>query len=202
MMMGVFARPEIYELSGDITISFPSGNADLSVFGTAGIALPDILTHDILSVDMRKIRRIMFIENKTCYDEYILNLKQSNELVFYQGGFISPKKAKFIQKLGQHAEAGTLFYFWGDIDIGGFKMFFQLQEYISCILPWKMDVDDVIRHSSTGMARSDSYLSKMENMLKDPCFYQFHQVVEKFLQFRITIEQESMLETLLNKFNT
>ena len=197
MMMGIFARPELYELSGNIAFTFPSGNVSFSAFGSPGVALPDTLIGDILSIDMSNIQRVMFIENKTCYDEYIIKLMQSNELVFYQGGFISPKKARFIEKLKQYAKEGAVFYFWGDIDIGGFSMFLQLRKHIPGIEPWKMGADDFMKYRGSGMARSDSYIEKMEGLLRKPEFSAFHPVIAQLLLHRVTIEQESMLETLL-----
>ena len=195
MMLGIFARPELYELSGNVVFTFPSGRVDLSAFGAPGTALPDTLSADIQSIDMSSIRRVMFIENKTCYDEYTLKFMQSGELVFYQGGYVSQKKARFIEKLQQYAVAGTTFYFWGDIDIGGFKMFFQLMERIPSIKPWKMGADEVTKYRNRGMARTDAYIFKLKNMLKNQAFSIFHPAIEQLLSYKVTIEQEIMLET-------
>ena len=198
MRLGIFPRPELYELSGNIVIVLPSGSSDLSIYGRAGIALPDTLSDDILSIDLSRMRRVMFIENKTCYDEYILRIKKPDELVFYQGGFISPKKSRFIRKLYEYAQVGTQFCFWGDIDVGGFKIFYQLHEHIPSLLPWKMGAEDVEYYSHIGLERSDSYFSKLEKMRSNSIFSFFHTAIDQLLLYRITIEQECMLDALIS----
>ena len=199
MLMGVFPMPELYELSGDIMIEFESGYVDLSILGVFGVALPDTLVNEIRALQMGNIRRVIFIENKTCYSEYIAKYKQHDELVFFQGGFISKKKALFVQKLKQFARDGTSFLFWGDVDIGGFRMYCQLKEYCELIIPWRMGAFEVKRYSATGMGRSDAYFLKMEAMMRDPCFTPFHAAIEECLCYRVTIEQESMLDSLMEK---
>ena len=197
MLMGVFPMPELYELSGDIAIDFQSGYVDLSVFGAFGVALPDTLTNEIRGIRMEGIKRVILIENKTCYNEYVARYKQHDELVFYQGGFISQKKALFVQKLKQFAQDDTAFLFWGDIDIGGFRMYCQLKEYCEQILPWKMGACEVKRYNATGMGRPDAYFEKMEALTRDPCFIAFHAAIEECFHYRVTIEQESMLDSLM-----
>ena len=200
--LGIFARPELYEISGDIAISFAGGTADLSAFGSAGIALPDLLTNDILHIEMEKIRQVIFIENKTCYDEYILKLKQNNELVFYQGGFLSPKRARFVRMLGQTAAKEVDFFFWGDIDTGGFRMFNQLRELIPRIIPFKMGAEDVVAFRKSGMPRSDDYFFQLERLCEDGAYSVFHGSILQLLKNRVTIEQESMLEALISDAQT
>jgi hypothetical protein len=202
--LGIFARPELYELSGDITIVFPNGTVNLSSFGKAGVALPDLSTDNILHIDMGKIRQVIFIENKTCYDEYSLKLKQDDELVIYQGGFLSPKRARFVRKLAQSSEdeTKTNFLFWGDIDAGGFKMYIQLRELISRILPWRMGAEDVGIFRKTGMKRSDAYFAKMDCMREDDAYSLFHDAILQLSLHHVTIEQESMLEALISDSQT
>ena len=199
MLMGVFPTPELYELSGDILIEFQSGNVDLSAFGAFGVALPDTQVNEIRSLRMEGIRRVIFIENKTCYSEYVAIHKQHDELVFFLGGFISQKKALFIQKLTQFAQDDTAFHFWGDIEIGGIRIYCQLKEYCERVLPWKMGASEVKRYSATGMERSDAYFLKMEALMRDSCFVEFHAAIEKCLYYRVTIEQESMLDSLMEQ---
>jgi len=200
MLMGVFPMPELYELSGDIIIEFRSGYVDLSVFGAFGVALPDTLVNEIHCLRMEDIKRVILIENKTCYNEYVAKYKLQDEVVFYQGGFISQKKALFVQKLKQFAQDDTAFLFWGDIDVGGFKIFRQLQDYINCISPWKMGADEVRRYSNTGMKRQNAYFLRMEGLRSNPQFHLFHEAIDELMRLGVTIEQESMLDTLSEGF--
>jgi len=200
MLMGVFPMPELYELSGDITIEFKSGYVDLSVFGAFGVALPDTLANEIRGLQMEGIKRVILIENKTCYNEYVAKYKLQDELVFYQGGFISQKKALFVQKLKHFAQDDTAFLFWGDIDVGGFNIFRQLQNYIHCISPWKMGADEVRRYCNTGMKRRSAYFLRMKELRSNPQFHLFHEAIDELIRLGVTIEQESMLDALSEGF--
>ena len=92
---GIYARPELYELSGDCTILLQKGELRLSAAEPYGVALPSTLMSEIVDIDLKNNCCITFIENKTNYDEYLLVEKQPEELVVYHGGFLSPQKKNF-----------------------------------------------------------------------------------------------------------
>ena len=93
--LGIYARPELYELSGDCTILLQKGELRLSAAEPYGVALPSTLMSEIVDIDLKNNCCITFIENKTNYDEYLLVEKQPEELVVYHGGFLSPQKKNF-----------------------------------------------------------------------------------------------------------
>lgn len=93
-----------------------------------GLALPSTSINQIVSIDLTRIQKIVFIENKTNYDEYILSELTHDTLAVYHGGFLSPQKKKLFQKLGEAVQTNYDVFFWADIDLGGFQMFAQLQQ--------------------------------------------------------------------------
>lgn len=108
--LGIYARPELYELSGDCAICLKKGELQLSAAEPYGLALPSTLVSKIVDIELKNICCITFIENKTNYDEYLLAEKQPEELVVYHGGFLSPRKKKLFEKLaaaagGNHANS-------------------------------------------------------------------------------------------------
>ncbi|MFQ9412275.1 MAG: Wadjet anti-phage system protein JetD domain-containing protein [Evtepia gabavorous] len=82
--------------------------------------MPSTSVDGIISFDLSRIRRIIFIENKTNYDEFILSELRPDELAVYHGGFFSPQKRKFLRK-SRHPCKKRFQFLWADIDLADFK---------------------------------------------------------------------------------
>ena len=191
--LGIYARPELYELSGDIVIHTENGSIDLSAATPYGLALPSTTVNHILSIDFTQIQKIIFIENKTNYDEYILSELAHGTLAVYHGGFLSPQKKKLFQKLGGAMLAKCDAFFWADIDLGGFQMFAQLQQLIPSLKPLRMSESDVEKYHANGLIRSASYLDDLKSALAHQEYPLFTEAIQKILQYGVTIEQEVFL---------
>jgi len=191
--LGIYARPEHYELAGDCLIRTQQGELDLSASGRYGLALPSTLMDSITEIEMSSINCITFIENKTNYDEYIASEKQSGELVIYHGGFLSPQKRHLFMLIANGAAEIPNIRFWADIDKGGFQMFQQLQELIPALVPMRMSGEFVDKFHEHGLARSKDYLVALQTDLKNGKYSLFKDAIEKILSFGITIEQEAFL---------
>ena len=192
--LGVYARPELYELSGDCTILLQKGELQLSAAEPYGVALPSTLVPGIVGIDLKNIQCITFIENKTNYDEYLLAEKQPAELVVYHGGFLSPQKKKLFEKLASAAEETTKIRFWADIDLGGFCMFKNLQTVFLHLESMRMAGSFVERYHKNGLKRSEQYLKKLEEERDAGEYPLFADAIDKILQYGVTIEQEIFLE--------
>lgn len=191
--LGIYARPELYELAGNVTIHTRSGAINLNAAGDCGLALPSTVVDDIISFDLNAIRCVTFIENKTNYDEYIRTEKQSDELVIYHGGFISPKKRALFSKLAIVAQSERAVYFWGDIDLGGFQMYEQLQKTFPNVQPMRMSEAEVEKYHHNGLARTEEYLCKLRTSHFNLDGSQFKSAIDKIVEYGITIEQEAFL---------
>lgn len=191
--LGIYARPELYEFSGNIAIETECGRISLSPVVPYGIGIPSTLVDSILNIDLSQIKKVTFIENKTNYDEYLVTELDSDELAIYHGGFESPQKRKLFAKLAEAIDSQTEVYFWADIDLGGFQMFSQLQRIIPQVLPMRMSENDVISHFSHGLSRTNDYLERLRNYQKDNPDSLFSGVINLLLQYQVTIEQEAFL---------
>lgn len=190
--LGIYARPELYELAGNCRIR--TAQWDICV-GAAlyGLALPSTLIDSITAIDLSAIRYITFIENKTNYDEYVMSEKQPEELVIYHGGFLSPQKRKLVALIADAAPESIQIRFWADIDMGGFRMFGNLQKLIPSVTPMRMDGEFVDKFREHGLVRSKEYLSELAADLKSGRYLLFKDAIEKILSYGITIEQEAFL---------
>ena len=191
--LGIYARPEHYELAGNCLIRTQQGELNLEASGRCGLALPSTLIDSITEIGMSSIDCITFIENKTNYDEYIASEKQSGELVIYHGGFLSPQKRHLFMLIANGAAEISTIRFWADIDKGGFQMFQQLQELIPALIPMRMAGEFVEKFHEHGLVRSKEYLSALKTDLNNGKYLLFKDAIERILNFGVTIEQEAFL---------
>ena len=119
--------------------------------------------------------------------------KQLGELVIYHGGFLSPQKRKLVTLIAHAVPENTKIQFWADIDMGGFRMFDNLQKLISSVLPMRMSGELVEKFHEHGLMRSKEYLSELEADLKSGRYLLFKDAIEKILSYGVTIEQETFL---------
>lgn len=191
--LGIYARPELYELSGDIVIHTAIGSIDFHASNPYGLALPSTMIDHITVIDLSRIRRITFIENKTNYDEYILTEAQPQELVIYHGGFLSPQKRALFSKINKALHTACEVFFWADIDLGGFQMYEQLQRIIPAVMPLRMSAEDVSSHLCHGLVRSAEYLNHLLSSHYNHVGSPFEEAIMKIYEFGVTIEQEAFL---------
>lgn len=191
--LGIYARPEHYELSGNCTIRTLQGELNVGATLPYGLALPSTLIDAIVGIDLDDISCITFIENKTNYDTYILSEQQPDELVVYHGGFLSPQKRKLFAWIAAAASPDTNIRFWADIDLGGFRMFEHLQQMIPAVQPMRMSGEFVDRFHGNGLIRSHEYLSQMQTDLDNGKYVLFQDSAERILYYGVTIEQEVFL---------
>lgn len=192
--LGIYARPELYELSGDCAICLKKGELRLSAAEPYGLALPSTLVSEIVDIELKNICCITFIENKTNYDEYLLAEKQPEELVVYHGGFLSPRKKKLFEKLAAAAGETMQIRFWADIDLGGFCMFENLQTVFPQLEPMRMEGRFVEQYHKNGLKRPEQYLKKLKEERNAGRHTLFVDAIDKILQYGVTIEQETFLE--------
>ena len=191
--LGIYARPELYELAGDCSIQTHRGNIYVGAAAPYGLALPSILVDTIAGIDLKTIQCITFIENKTNYDEYLISERQPEELVIYHGGFLSPQKRKLFALIGDAAPASTKVQFWADIDMGGFRMFEHLQSLIPRLQPMRMSGDFVEKYHQNGLVRPEKYLTKLKTDMQDGTYSLFVDAIKEILKYGVTIEQEIFL---------
>ena len=190
--LGIYARPELYELAGNCTIQTSQGSICIGA-APYGLALPSTLVDFIMEIDLTAIRSITFIENKTNYDAYVMSEKQPEELVVYHGGFLSPQKKRLIASIAHAASETMKIRFWADIDTGGFRMFRHLQELIPSLTPMRMSGKFVDSFHEHGLARSEAYLSSLRMDMENGKYPLFRDAIERILNYGVTIEQETFL---------
>lgn len=85
-------------------------------------------------------------------------------------------------------------YFWGDIDLGGFKMFVRLKEnIIPNLKPLNMGVVEYRKYLNSGLDKDNKYLDLLKELLNNNKYELFYDVIENIILNKKTIEQEIFL---------
>lgn len=188
-MVGITPRGEVFYISGNFRLEFTHGILDVGAVGESGLALTGQSVEDLRKIHLDEVEELYFIENKTNYDAFVLN-KKEQVAVIYHGGYFSPSKGKFFEKISADLEKVKLF-FWGDIDLGGFRMFQRLQCIFPTLLPYEMGKEEVITYAEYGLERTGEYLEKLQDLQGD--FPLFQDAILEIVKRGVTIEQEVML---------
>lgn len=191
--LGIYTRPELYELSGRCTITTQGGTIDIGAVYPYGIALPSIAVDSIEEIDLSGIQKVVFIENKTNYDEYLISKLEPDTLAVYHGGFLSPQKRKLVSKIADAVCKNTSIFFWADIDLGGFQMFAHLQQLIPSLHPMRMSGEDVALHWQNGLERPEEYLERLRQVQSENIYPMFDDAIREILKRGVTVEQEIFL---------
>lgn len=124
--LGIQKYPWPLMLKGGIVFHFPD-----TALNTNGMV-------PYLGVPITEIDRIefetlpsyvLFIENFASFNRYVHEVSDKS-LVIYTNGFPSPNLSKLIAMIDANLPTNVMFYHWGDIDVGGLKIFRKV-EYLS-----------------------------------------------------------------------
>ena len=159
---------------------------------TLGSYINSYNIRNMQNLKIENATKIMFIENKANYIDYIYNKKAIDEFVVYHGGMYSPIKGEFFKKL--YKAAGNIeLYHWSDMDIGGFKIFTRLKEIIPSVQPYKMDKVAFYDKQGCWKKMEKEYMEKLIKMRSDSKYQIFHELIDEMLKNCSKLEQEAFL---------
>jgi hypothetical protein len=191
-LIGIRKNPEILEFRGPVKLHLNGSVIDFSPM-TAGACFKTDNFEMLQKIEIENVQKIIFIENRTSYEIQISKEYDRNELIVYHGGFHSIKKRRFLQMLIEAANQQVEIYHWGDIDLGGFKIFLQIKNNISSrVKPWQMDSETLLKYRSMAGSYDENYRQKLQNALEDQAYACFHDVIKTMLEYNIRLEQEAI----------
>lgn len=104
--IGIVKYPEQIAFCGRMKMELPNGTVDFSPLQSGTYINAADISESELNID-DDVKKVLLIENKANYVDYILNHKNSDEFIVYHGGCYSPAKGQFFQKLKQELPLGT-----------------------------------------------------------------------------------------------
>lgn len=195
---GIVKWPEIIEFTGPINVTLFDESRIEYGRHYFGAYINSKTIKAIKDIELEKVQKILFIENKANYVWYIENRKAIDEVVVYHGGCYSPIKGKWFQKIygaGEKSIQTINYYHWSDIDIGGFRIFTRLKNaIIPKLLPYQMDVSTLLEYRECALTiENKAYKIVLENMLEDVIYQDFWPVIQEMLRYNIRLEQENLI---------
>jgi hypothetical protein len=197
-LLGLSRNPQTVWLKGPLICSVGSDKISTAVF-PGGIGLSS-QTIDCMTDLVCPAIRLLTIENLTSYHQWIGRHGGENddELVIYTGGFPNRTLQKFLSKLSTAFEgtATTLkMRHWGDIDLGGIKIYKFLQaNFLPELRPFRMDTAILLQNESHAAAISSDYAEQIRQALAEEQYADWHELLQFMLDRGIRLEQESIVD--------
>ena len=109
------------------------------------------------------VKKVIVIENKANYEDMQY---RDDTLFVYCHGFFSPKETEFLRKITDVAVPGIQYLHWGDMDLGGIRIFlYNRKQIFPELRPYRMNREEFERALSEGAGISLKK-DKRENLEK------------------------------------
>lgn len=192
--VGIVKAPEQIDFRGNIIGILNGKQVDFSPF-CYGTSINSQTVKSIQITSLENVDRILFIENKANYIDYIFNNEHSRDLIVFHGGFYSPVKGLFFEKLYEAIKDQDIeCYHWSDIDLGGFMIFNRLKKcIIPSLKPYKMDEISFMSRQDFWQPFDDRYATSLAKLLEDKDYSEFHNLIRLMLNEGAWLEQEAFL---------
>jgi hypothetical protein len=191
--VGIIKYPEQFDFCGEVQICFGNGTVDYAPLGLGGsIFISDV--RRIAKIKMNNIARIITIENRANYFDYIQKQKSPDELVLYHAGQFSPSRKGFFLHVKNAMQKNCSWLHWGDIDYGGFSMLFRLRKEVSSgIQALRMGINELETYGRFAAPIQQSYADKLRTLLSKPELSDCCECIKYMIDNKLRLEQESML---------
>lgn len=146
-----FDIDEVFRFFGITPIEQPilvSGSLSFTQHGSVlDASFPPVVglfpSEELVVSTQTSITDVTTIENQASFMRYIKEEKQPNEVVLYTAGIPTPTFITLFQKISKELDIQTIFRHWGDIDLGGFKIWNILNKSIEReVKPYRMSPDN------------------------------------------------------------
>ena len=137
---GIKTYSQTLEWKGSLVYRIGSGNPIDSSVNLFGTVINAQTLEQAAPTAVPGIRRVMLIENKANYESMDF---RADTLYIYCHGFFSPKELQFLSALTAIADNDTEYLHWGDMDLGGIRIFlYNQRKLFPALKPYRMDTDD------------------------------------------------------------
>jgi len=190
--LGIVRTSNELLIAGPLTLSIDEIATDLTPL-TFGVVIDTSQINRIRFVSLHA-DTILLIENKTNFHELVRKGLSKDIILIYLGGFPGPGKRQLLTLLSQQMRTTTQLYHWGDIDLGGFRIHRILKETIfPNIRPLFMDENTLLAYRHMADTLHPSYVKRLEKLLADVRYDEFHPVIQTMFAHNLRLEQEALL---------
>lgn len=183
---GIYQTPDFVYFKGDVRLLVEGEEMNLSLLKQGiGISGEDI--ENIRFSDFSRIQKVITVENLTSFFRY----HEENSLLVYLGGYHNRVRRKLLQKIYDAIPAAKYYYF-GDIDAGGFLIFLDLRKKTEIPFEsFRMDLDTLKQYSQYGKKLTETDKKRLEKLEEEK---EFSEVIRYMLEKNIKLEQECIIE--------
>lgn len=157
--------------------------------------------NDLLNIDIvedKAVKRVITVENLTSFHR----IYSEDSMIIYLAGFHNKARRELLKRVYEvYGQAS--YYHWGDIDAGGFKIYFDLCSK-TCI-PFRMlwmDTDTLVKYKEYAKKLTAHDKKELSQMLEKNEYTgilagqkaEFKRVIKTMLDLDIKLEQEIVLE--------
>lgn len=178
----IYQTPNYVYLKGEVCIWMKDREIDLSYFKQGlGISGEDIEKIEIVKND--DVEKIITIENLTTFFRW----KEKNSLIIYLGGYHNTTRRNLLCKIYQTYPKAEYYHF-GDIDAGGFEIYYNLCERTK--IPFQMyymDLDILKKYENYGKKLTENDKKRLQGMLDRE---EIQRLVKYMLEKNVKLEQE------------
>lgn len=189
----ILNNPSYVYFKGDAKIQLNEKALDIGElhFGI-GISSQDLKVIKDIYINTSKI---ITIENLTTFNTF----NEEDFVCIYLGGFHNNARRQLLKKI-KETNSNKVFYHFGDIDCGGFKILKHLREKIGInFVPYNMDLKTLVNGIRFCKTLTQNDKKMLEEMLKDESYKEFFQVLKYMLKENIKLEQEGAAHVASDK---
>lgn len=134
---GIKTYSQTLEWKGTLVYRIGSGNPIDSSVNLFGTVINAQTLEQAVPIAVPGIRHIILVENKANYESMDF---REDTLYIYCHGFFSPKELKFLGALTEITGGNTEYLHWGDMDLGGIRIFlYNQRKLFPGLKPYRMD---------------------------------------------------------------
>lgn len=192
--VNLVVHPKLTLLAGELEFTLNGIATSLVNFpGGLGLAHQSIKA---LSITALSTKPMLTVENLTTYYQVTQHQQSRWGLVVYTGGFPHSGTKQLLAKLAVALISKTPaaeVYHWGDIDYGGIRIFQHLKEtFFPSLRPYLMDVAAYREYADRGLSFEQSYALRLQALLHDERYLEWHPLLLEMLSRKVRVEQESI----------
>lgn len=180
----IYKNPISVVIKGDAVIKVNNQIINLKEFGSP-LHLYKCAIDNISFLEISS-NKVVTIENKTTFFDYT-----EEGLIIYLAGFPNSMKIDLLKKIAIDLP-NTNFYHFGDIDLGGFRIYNYLCEQTGIDFNTKyMDINTLIKYKSKlTRIKDDTYFQNLESLKQLKYVSKYSDVVNYMIENRVVLEQE------------
>jgi len=185
----IIKNPGYVYMKGNVVISCSGEIIDLKkLYGEIGLSTSLIENLEVKSIGAK---RVITIENLTTFHSYI----SKDDFVIYLGGYHNEVRRKFLVKLYKSCFDAEFFH-WGDIDLGGFRIFNHLKSKTGIpFIPLYMDKSTLLKFKDYLKPIEDMrYIDDLKKLLSQKEYMEFYEVIAYMIENSVKLEQEALTE--------